>query len=201
MGLNIRVKGEKTPAPSEMPPPGERRGTVIVDPGRATPPGLPVYVTRPALQGMLKRAQEAGDYEVGGFLLGGYHRWDQHAYVDITIQVPALKAESARAHLTFGNDVLREFHHTLDQRYPGKLVLGWYHTHPGYGLFLSSFDLFIQKGFYGQGHHVAVVIDPKAAPRDQVGVFVWEGSDVSDVYSLIVYASEAPGEKPKRPRA
>lgn len=189
MGLKIRIKGN-SPAPSELPPPGERRGTVIVHPGRETPPRLPVYVTRKALQEMLKRAQEAGDYEVGGFLLGGYHRWEQHCYVDITIQVPALKAESARAHLTFTNDVLRQFHQTLDQRYPGKLVLGWYHTHPGYGLFLSNFDLFIQKGFYAEEHHVAVVIDPKAGPKDRVGVFVWEQGEVSDVYSIIVYTLE-----------
>lgn len=189
MALNIKISG-KSPAPSELPPPGERRGTVIVDPGRTTPPSLPVYVTRKALREMLKRAQEAGDYEVGGFLLGGYHRWEHHRYVDITIQVPALKAESARAHLTFSNDALREFHQTLDKRYPGQLVLGWYHTHPGYGLFLSNFDLFIQRGFYGQEHHVAVVIDPKAGPAERVGVFVWERGDVSDVYSIIVYTEE-----------
>ena len=46
------------------------------------------------------------------------------------------------------------------------LVLGWYHTHPGWGLFLSAHDQFIHGNFYGGPHHVALVIDlrlPKMA--------------------------------------
>jgi proteasome lid subunit RPN8/RPN11 len=191
MGLKITVKGQRSPDPTDLPPPGERRGTVIVDPGGSTPPGLPVYVTRSAMAEMRARAKAGGDFEVGGFLMGGYHRHDGYAYVDITDQVPSLKAESARAHLTFSNEAQREFNETVEQRYPGKLVVGWYHTHPGYGVFLSGYDLFIQRSFYGSPEHVAVVIDPKASAEGEVGVFVWEKGDISSDYGLIVYDQEA----------
>lgn len=187
MPLNIKVKGDRSPNPTGLPPPGERRGTVIVDPGRHTPPGLPVYVTRRALNEMIVRAADADDFEVGGFLVGGYHHYEGHRYVDITTQVPSLKARSARAHLTFDNAAQREFHRTLDKRFPGKLVLGWYHTHPGYGVFLSGYDLFIHRSFFTGEHHVAIVIDPRARAADAIGVFVWERKQVSSMYSLIVY--------------
>jgi proteasome lid subunit RPN8/RPN11 len=163
---------------------------VIVDPGMANPP-MPTYVTRECLEGMSKHARSGGEYEVGGFLLGGYHQHRGERYVDITTYVPALKAQSARTHLTFSNDAQREFHQTLAKRYPDLLVLGWYHTHPSYGLFLSEYDVFIQKGFFSAAHHVAVVIDPFQQPRPQVGVFTWdEEGKRSDGYHLIVYVQE-----------
>jgi proteasome lid subunit RPN8/RPN11 len=141
-----------------------------------------------AIEGAVKRAAQGGDLEVGGFLLGGYHRWAGRPYVDITAQVPALKAESARAQLTFTNEAQRELHEAQEKKYPGTLVLGWYHTHPGYGLFLSAHDQFIHGNFYGGPHHVALVIDLRAAKRHQVGIFVWEADKLtSEPYDIVVY--------------
>ncbi|MBX3466898.1 MAG: Mov34/MPN/PAD-1 family protein [Planctomycetes bacterium] len=192
MNLRIRVKGARGPEPVERPPPGAREGTKILEPGRRPPSGLTVYVERRPLESMLRRAGVAGDYEVGGFLLGAYCRHRDTRFVEITAQVPALKAESARAHLTFGVEAVREFHETQAERYPGTTVLGWWHTHPGYGLFLSADDLFIHTSFYAAEHHVAVVIDPRAGPREAVGVFAWEGpGEVSPgARTLVVYEDE-----------
>ena len=187
MTLNIKVKSGST-EPSKRPPPGDRRGTAIVSPGRTNPADLPVYITRDCHSQILAYARRGGEFEVGGFLLGGYHVWAGHRYVDIDVQVPALKAKSAKTHLTFSNDAQREFHAIAAQRYPDKLVLGWVHSHPGYSVFLSEYDLFIQRGFFASPHHVAVVVDPyQHAPQDRVGVFVWEEGKVSAGYHLIVY--------------
>jgi proteasome lid subunit RPN8/RPN11 len=101
--------------------------------------------------------------------------------------VPALKAESARAQLTFSNEAQRQFHDTLAKEHAGALVLGWYHTHPGYGVFLSAHDQFIQKGFYARDYHTAVVIDPHS---DEAGCFVWQGGEISEAYALVIYAVE-----------
>lgn len=187
--LRIRVRGERGPEPVHRPPPGEREGTKILAAGRRLPPKLHVYVERRAFDGMLKRAAVAEDFEVGGFLLGGYHHHAGRRFVEVAVQVPALKAESARAHLTFSNEAVREFHETHAERYPGTVVLGWYHTHPGYGLFLSADDQFIQTSFYAAEHHVAIVIDPHAGPKEAIGVFVWEGPGqlAERPYALIVY--------------
>lgn len=146
-------------------------------------------MARRAFDGMVRRAHAAGDLEVGGFLLGGYHHHQGQRFVEVAAQVPALRAQSARAHLTFSNEVVREFHETHAARYPGTTVLGWYHTHPGYGLFLSADDQFIQTSFYAAEHHVAIVIDPRAELARSVGVFVWEapGRLADRPYAPIVY--------------
>lgn len=186
--MEIKVKG-RSPSPTELPPPGERGGTVIIDPGIVNSP-LPVYIDGHVLKAMKKYARSGGDYEVGGFLLGGYHTFRGHRYVEITAQVAALKAKSARTHLTFSNEAQRAFHATAAKKHPGKLVLGWYHTHPAYGVFLSEYDMFIQRGFFSEAHMCAVVVDPFQQPRDQVGVFTWKDGDVSNGYHLIVYVQE-----------
>lgn len=187
--MKITVKGERGPQPTELPPPGDRRGTAIVYPGQLHPRELTVYVTKPALLLMLEHAVQGGAYEVGGFLLGGYHRWKGHRYVDLTTPVPALKAKSEKTHLTFDNTAQREFH-AVAQKHPDKLVLGWYHTHPRYSVFLSEYDIFIQRGFFASDHHVAVVIDPYQEAINSVGVFVWESGDISTGYHMIVYEHE-----------
>jgi len=185
--VQIKVRGSPTPEPTELPPPGLREGTALTPVRGSSSSSLPVYADQRVIGGMLKRASEGGDYEVGGFLLGGYHIHAGERYVDLTAQVPAFKARSKRTSLEFDNDAQREFHDTVDQRFPGKVVLGWYHTHPGYGVFLSGHDLFVHKNFYSAPHHVAVVVDPKAGPRKQMGVFVWESGEISSAYALLPY--------------
>ncbi len=41
-----------------------------------------------------------------------------------------------------------------------KLIVGWIHSHPSYGCFLSHTDLKTQKGFFSQDFNVALVVDP-----------------------------------------
>ena len=49
-------------------------------------------------------------------------------------------------------------------------MVGWYHTHPGWGVFLSGMDLFICNNFFNRPLDVALVIDPCAGDR---GWFQW----------------------------
>ncbi len=39
-------------------------------------------------------------------------------------------------------------------------IVGWCHSHPSYGCFLSSTDVSTQRRFFNELHHVAAVFDP-----------------------------------------
>ncbi|RZU29750.1 Mov34/MPN/PAD-1 family protein [Edaphobacter modestus] len=43
---------------------------------------------------------------------------------------------------------------------PDIQLLGWYHSHPGHGIFLSTTDLNTQALWFRQQWHVALVYDP-----------------------------------------
>ncbi|HEX8103658.1 MAG TPA: Mov34/MPN/PAD-1 family protein [Solirubrobacteraceae bacterium] len=112
------------------------------------------------------------DAEVGGFLLG----WvGEDARLRIAESRPAASARRTATSVTFTQedwaDVLAHIE-TLDR--PHRIV-GWYHSHPGYGIFLSSFDLFIHQNFFASAGQVAHVVDPIAGRE---GLFGWSGGEV-----------------------
>jgi len=94
--------------------------------------------------------------EVGGMLVG------EVSATSVTISgfVPALKAQGSQVSLTFSHDVWTDILKSVTKDFPGKNIVGWYHTHPGHGLFLSDYDKFIHTNFFPDRSHVAVVIDP-----------------------------------------
>lgn len=47
-------------------------------------------------------------------------------------------------------------------------ILGWYHSHPGMGIFLSATDLRTQQLYFGAPWQIAVVLDPVSR---ELGVF------------------------------
>jgi proteasome lid subunit RPN8/RPN11 len=61
------------------------------------------------------------------------------------------------------------FHTELEEHFPGKKIVGWYHTHPKRGVFLSSYDTWLHNNFFSEPWQVALVIEP----HSQVGgVFI-----------------------------
>jgi hypothetical protein len=49
-------------------------------------------------------------------------------------------------------------------------IVGWYHTHPTFGIFLSDRDRFIQEHFFSGPGQIAYVVDPVNKTE---GVFFW----------------------------
>ena len=47
-------------------------------------------------------------------------------------------------------------------------MIGWYHSHPGWGVFLSDRDQFICESFFVGRLDIAMVVDPQSK---QLGVF------------------------------
>jgi 26S proteasome regulatory subunit N11 len=57
----------------------------------------------------------------------------------------------------------------LRQTGRNEIVVGWYHSHPGFGCFLSSVDVSTQKNFEQLNpRFVAVVVDPIQSVRGKV---------------------------------
>jgi proteasome lid subunit RPN8/RPN11 len=104
------------------------------------------------------------EHEVGGALVGGYRR-DRatgRPYIVIEAALPARHTRQGRSYLTFTHDSLVDLHEELEARYPRKVVVGWYHTHPGMDIFLSGYDLWLHEHFFPFSWQVALVIEPHA---------------------------------------
>lgn len=115
--------------------------------------------------------------EVGGVLVGEI---PEQGPVRIDGAIAALSAEGERASVTFTHDAWSEVHDQLERNYPGCRIVGWYHSHPGFGIFLSEHDLFIQRNFFGDPAQVAYVVDPHASTE---GLFGWVDGEIAQVES------------------
>lgn len=115
--------------------------------------------------------------EVGGVLIGEYQKSPPETHV--LAAIPALEATSEVASVTFTHDAWSSIHAALEEDHPGRQIVGWYHSHPGFGIFLSEHDLFIQRNFFSGVGQVAHVVDPRAGTE---GVFGWRDGQIAPIF-------------------
>jgi proteasome lid subunit RPN8/RPN11 len=133
---------------------------------------LTVFVHPQVLHSLRLFAASEPDHELGGVLIGKVGKASRRSFVEILDFVPASKGVSRRASFEFTNEAQKEIHAVMEDRFKGLRILGWFHTHPGYGVFLSSADEFIDEHYFKESYHVAIVIDPTQEDAD-IGTFVW----------------------------
>lgn len=124
--------------------------------------------------------------EIGGILVGCEYHTRQFDYLDISAAVKADSAIERQATITFTHDTWISAIQLIRNRYPDKRIVGWYHSHPGYGIFMSSNDYFIHKNFFQLSFQVALVIDPI---KNNFGFFQWQQSRLVGKNYLYLYSS------------
>jgi len=115
--------------------------------------------------------------EVCGVLIGE----STNTEIEIRASIEALTATQAGTHVTFTQDAWEEIYKVKDEHYPDARIVGWYHSHPGFGIFLSEHDLFIQENFFSSPGQVAWVYDPHS---DEEGCFGWVAGRVARLSSV-----------------
>merc|ERR1712113_1049302 len=66
----------------------------------------------------------------------------------------------------------------LQQTGRGEMVVGWYHSHPGFGCWLSGVDINTQQSFEALNPRaVAVVIDPIQSVKGKVVIAAFRSID------------------------
>ncbi len=110
--------------------------------------------------------------EVGGVLVGQWKSDSGGPFVTVRSVICSELAASGAGELTFTHNAWAEIHKVMDAEHPDAKIVGWYHTHPDFGVFLSERDQFIHEHFFSDPGQIAYVVDPI---REQEGVFVWQG--------------------------
>jgi len=122
--------------------------------------------------------------EVCGVLIGN----TEHERMTVEACIPGINAAQGGAHVTFTQDTWEHIYKIKDKEYPDDKIVGWYHSHPGFGVFLSEHDLFIQQNFFSNPQQVAWVYDPHT---DEEGCFGWIGGNIEKLSAIRVGYSQA----------
>jgi proteasome lid subunit RPN8/RPN11 len=142
--------------------------------GRPRENDLPIFVALDAMLDMEIHAQSNTNVELGGVLLGGrFEDEEGRPYVFIQDSLRAEHYEATKGSFKFTHDTWTAITRQREEFSPDLEMVGWYHTHPGWGVFLSGMDTFICDHFFNKPLDVALVIDPCRGDR---GFFQW-GAD------------------------
>ncbi len=114
--------------------------------------------------------------EVGGVLLGQAYRHLDMLYVDVRSALPVLSDDHGPIHFTFNADSWSDIHRERMQRHANLAIVGWFHTHPGLGVFFSGDDVVVQSAAFVLPWHTALVIDPV---RARMTCFAWERGEMN----------------------
>lgn len=143
--------------------------------GHSTPTAVDILINETAFREAQAHSLTSLDREVAGMLIGPQpeKQPDGRYVVHISDIVIAKHTRMQGASVTYTPESWRHVHDVLQERYPNEeaVIVGWYHTHPGFGIFLSGMDLFIHQNFFTQKWHVALVLDPQA---HKSGFFCWD---------------------------
>ena len=146
-------------------------------PGRSLPtlvhgrkPGFQAVIRRAVLNEIHRHGRERTDVEICGVLVGNVYRDAYGPYLLIDSSIRGDAAEGHAAQVTFKAETWLHIQDVMDAEHPDRRIVGWYHTHPGFGIFLSGMDLFIQDNFFNLPWQIAFVYDPIEGDE---GSFVW----------------------------
>lgn len=153
--------------------PDKNRHFAVAAYGSPEEQDLPIFVDLDVLLDMEDHAQSDTTVELGGVLLGGHYEDEEgQPFVVVTDSLRAQHYESTKGSFKFTHDTWSQITREREE-FPAELqMVGWYHTHPDWGVFLSGMDMFICDNFFNKKLDVAYVIDPCRGDR---GMFQWTG--------------------------
>jgi len=166
------ILGGKDLEVEEMSPPAQERTL----PHKWLPKeALPMYSGKKAEMYLFKTAEEKvrnhalskvkEGLEVMGFLLGEVFT---HQGVEYTVvrDVATTDLEATSVSVRFDPEGFEALFASLECARLRYVLVGWYHSHPGHGCFLSSTDISTQKGMFDRPYHTALVVDPVRKEMD-----------------------------------
>lgn len=129
-----------------------------------------VHITDRVHQGVWQHASADTSHEICGVLVGNWARDADGPYAQITEFIRCDNAAQKFAEVTFTHESWAQINGEMDTKYRDLRIIGWYHSHPNFGIFLSDRDCFIQEHFFSGPGQIALVVDPV---RKTEGIFEW----------------------------
>ncbi|KAI0320687.1 JAB1/Mov34/MPN/PAD-1 ubiquitin protease-domain-containing protein [Amylostereum chailletii] len=149
--------------------------------------GEVIHISSLALLKMLKHGRAGVPMEVMGLMLGEF----VDEYTVQVIDVFAMPQSGTTVSVESVDYVFQtKMVDMLKQTGRPEMVVGWYHSHPGFGCWLSSVDINTQQSFESlNSRSVAVVIDPIQSVKGKV---------VIDAFRLINAQTVVTGNEPRQ---
>ncbi|MGB1251952.1 MAG: Mov34/MPN/PAD-1 family protein [Candidatus Promineifilaceae bacterium] len=174
----IHKEPEVNASPTDLtrdPQPEIRTGGIMSNGNYPAQNATVIWLDERPLRIMQAHAKSSMRREVAGVMVGPRpeKQPDGRYLVHVRDMIVAKHTRMSGASVTYTPESWRYMNDKLAEKYPDDdmVMVGWYHTHPGFGIFLSNMDLFIHTNFFTQKWHIAYVLDPVG---ERSGFFSWD---------------------------
>lgn len=142
----------------------------ILPMGERVEEGKNIYLSQKVYRQIHKFTRNKLTNESGGVLVGT--TVEEFGKINILVSgfIEAKYCEATPTTLKFTHATWDYIHQEMDKRFPGMKIMGWIHTHPDFGIFLSDYDKFIHENFFSEENQIAYVVDPI---RKEEGLYFW----------------------------
>jgi proteasome lid subunit RPN8/RPN11 len=150
---------------------------------------LKIFIAIEVMQEILDYSKKDISRELGGVLVGDYCQENKVKFIKISDFIEAKNTQADNSHIRFNHETWNaiEKERKLRKIPDEKQMVGWFHTHPGWGIFLSEDDLFIHQNFFNLKWQVAMVVDPL---QKEQGFFIWEKDKVIRSRDFYIYTTK-----------
>lgn len=143
-----------------------------------------IYILQSVYKEIHRFTQNKTTNESGGMLVGTTLEEFGKANIIISGFVEAKRCEATPTTLTFTHETWEYVHKEIEKKHPGKKIVGWIHTHPDFGIFLSEYDKFIHQNFFNEDNQVAYVVDPIQKIE---GFYFWINGKIEKCRGFYIY--------------
>lgn len=120
------------------------------------------YIEETTMRKIEAHAEQAAKNgnECMGLLAGEACEWNGKKFVVATEYITAQNSAtpiSVRFEESSFSNLAQQINNAVRQQ---KIIVGWSHSHPSFGCFLSTTDVRTQQNYFPEEFHVALVVDP-----------------------------------------
>lgn len=138
-----------------------------------------VFIRQSVVEMIQNHAKGTPNIEIGGVLVGRAYRNGDHLdteVMDYIFHHSSEPQQSSAVHFNFSPSIWAALNKQKDNRHPNLELVGWFHSHPNHGIFLSpGMDIDVHQKAFNQPWQIAIVYDPQ---RHEGGVFTWQGEEI-----------------------
>ena len=143
-----------------------------------------IYILQSVYKEIHKFTQNKTTNESGGMLVGTILEEFGKTNIIISGFVEAKYCEATPTTLKFTHETWEYVHKEIEKKHPEKKIVGWIHTHPDFGIFLSEYDKFIHQNFFNEDYQVAYVVDPIQKIE---GFYFWINEKIEKCKGFYIY--------------
>lgn len=143
-----------------------------------------IYIMQSVYKEIHEFTKDKVTVESGGMLMGYIVQANGKTNIIIDGFIEGKYSEGTPTTLKFTHETWDYVHKEAESRFPHDKIIGWIHTHPNFGIFLSNYDKFIHQNFFNDENQVAYVVDPI---QHIEGFFFWINGQIEKCPGFYIY--------------